>query len=150
MKIRVTVTLNTKRLIVNKPVNKIEMVNKKSLDDEDDVIITSNSSNKKHLEIRQEAEYPSKDLGTLVESPQMKKFRAVSKMSGTVGKNTLISSLPVGLRETSYFDNIDQWRTLLGEKKAGSHEKITQKGKDPQDASLAEWELNLETDYDFE
>ena len=132
----------------------IEIINKKSYDDEDDVIITTKpSSQKKVFDVRKEAEYPSEEFGDLVESPE-KNYKADSKFSETVGKvskNTLISSLPVGLRETSYFDNIDQCRTLLGEKRGKSHEKLDKKKlKDPNDPSFGEWELNLETDYDFE
>ena len=103
--------LTTKLLKVNKVHEKVEMVHKKSLDEEDDVIITTKDSSQKKMLIRKEAVYPSKELNHLMETPPLKKFRAVSKFSATVGKaskNTLISSLPIGLREVSYFDNIDQ------------------------------------------
>ncbi len=104
--------LTTKHLVVNKLHEAIEMVNKRSLDDDDDVIITTkHSSNKKKIAIRKEAEYPTPDLEAMMQSPEVKKFGETSKFSKTVGKaskNTLISSLPVGLRETSYFDNTDQ------------------------------------------
>ncbi|CAI2369926.1 unnamed protein product [Moneuplotes crassus] len=117
----------------------IEIVNKSSLEDDDNVIITTNNtSNKKPLAIRKEAEYPSNDLSELMDSPQIKKFKPITKLTETarkVPKNTLISSLPLGLRETSYFENIDQCRTLLGEKKGKSDEKIKDESKSPEDPS---------------
>ena len=50
----------------------IEIVNKSSLEDDDNVIITThNTSNKKPLAIRKEAEYPSNALSDLIDSPQI-------------------------------------------------------------------------------
>ncbi|CAI2375856.1 unnamed protein product [Moneuplotes crassus] len=130
----------------------IEMVNKTSLEEDDSVIVTpNNDSTKKHLASRKVLDYSSKDLSDCMESPKQSKLKSVSGTVGKVSKNTLFSSLPLGLRDTSYFDNIDQCRTLLGEKKeGGSRDKIQNKVPHPDDPSFEDSGPHLETDYDFE
>lgn len=131
------------------------MVDKNPLDeyDEELVITTKDSSQKKQV-IRKEAVYPSKELTHLMTTPPTKKFKGVSKIGNFLApsqeKNSLRSSLPAGLRDTSYFDNQDQFRTLLGEKKGKSLEKLDNKIKDDHDPSYGDCDLNLETEFDFE
>lgn len=119
------------------------MVDKNPLDedDEEQVITTKDTSQKKQV-IRKEAVYPSKELTNLMQTPPAKKFKGVNRIANFTGvkpeKNCLRSSLPVGLRETSYFDSQEQCRTLLGEKKGGSHDKLDNVIKDEHEISYGD------------
>lgn len=139
--------------------NEIEMIDKNPLDDDEEVVVTThNTSNKKKPDMREEIEYPTGDFFKNMQTPPTKKYRSrANKVAWSVGKfeapkhNTLRSSLPVCLRETSYFDNEDQKRTLLGEKKGGTYEKtLENKMKEEEDPSFGDGDVNVETDYDFD
>lgn len=132
------------------------MIEKGSDEEEEVIITTKDTSQKKRHVIRKEAVYPTSEFFGLMQTPPAKKFRPVN-LGNTLEsikkapKNSLISSLPVCLREASYFDGQDQCRTLLGEKKGGTYEKTNQnKLKDIDDPSFGECDVNIETDYDFE
>ena len=62
--------------------------------------------------------------------------------------NSLHSSLPASLRDTSYFDGKDQIRTLLGQIKMRTDEK-DKENKGPE-FSYNDGDVNIETDFEFE
>ena len=60
------------------------------------------------------------------------------------------SSLPTGIKDSSYFDLNEQKRSLVNWDKAGTVEKDADyKVKYGIDPSFADCDVNLETDYDF-
>jgi hypothetical protein len=89
-------------------------------------------------------------------TPPVKKFKVTSKVADLdtlkpPKNNSLRSSLPACLRDNSYFEPTDQWRTLLGEKKGGTYENsIEGKLKGDEDPSFGDCDVNVETDYDFD
>lgn len=134
----------------------IELINKYSPDDEEEVIITTkDTSHKKVSGMRGEVVYPSNEFMGLMQTPPTKKFKALNKVShmSTLkppAKNGIRSSLPAWLRETSYFDNQDQCRILLADKQGGTYEKQHEhKLKEADDPSFGDCDVNIDTDYDF-
>ena len=97
--------------MINK--NHIEMIEKSPPEFEGVIVTTKDTTQKKRRpHVRKEAVYPSQELANLMQTPPTKKFKAISKFA-SITKNTstkgdLRSSLPVGLRDASYFDNQDQ------------------------------------------
>ena len=81
---------------------------------EENIIATHNTSNKKKFE-KEEIEYQNDNFLNLIESPD-EKPKHTSKVAHLIGdtkENSLRSSLPTSMRETSYFDGKDQVRSLL-------------------------------------
>jgi len=112
--------------------SRIEMVSKVDSGDDLDVIITTkDSSQKKQDKIRQEYEYPSDAFTDIMVTPPTKKYQKNSRIADIaeieklkkLKENSLRSSLPACLRDNSYFDNQEQWRVLLDDRKAATYEK---------------------------
>lgn len=118
--------------------------------DEEIIITTKDTSNKKPVIIREELEYPNEKFMDLMTTPPTKAKRT-SKIGCLMNElkppkmNSLHSSLPASLRDTSYFDGKDQVRTLLGGEAC-----LEQKAKHEDDPSFGDGDVNIDTDYDFE
>ena len=120
------------------------------------IATTKATSNKKKIEPIEEADFSGDHFADIMNSPEIKR-KEIAKINSLYSSlkppktNSLHSSLPASLRDTSYFDGKDQIRTLLGQNKGRTDEKYKE-NREKQEAEISynDGDVNIETDFEFE
>lgn len=121
----------------------------------DNAVTTKATSDKKKIEPIEEVEYSGDHFADVMNSPDLKR-KQISKTNNLYSSlrppktNSLHSSLPASLRDTSYFDGRDQIRTLLGQNKHRTEEKDKENKEKQGEISYNDGDVNIETDFEFE